>query len=321
MSLFSRHAPAVLRNAVRVEPFPRQFAVRSLTSLRVAGVPEHFFAPFHMAKEQGLYEKKGLDFEFHTTPEGTGKMAEKLQAGEIDVAMMVAEGGVAKVVSGSPFKVVGTFVRSPLRLGIHVRKGAGIKAVAELKGKTFGISRLGSSSHLMSHVCASQQGWEPKVDAPLKVVNTLDGAREAMSKGEIDCWIWEKFTTKHLVDSGEWDILEELPTPWHPFLFVASEKSLAEKSDQIRAMVETTKAVCDTFKANAGNSTLKYLAQNHGLSPEDAVNWLDSTQWDCQLQVETNTLDKIQEALIIIGQSERAVPAEDILDGNLCALA
>lgn len=34
-------------------------------------------------------------------------------------------------------------------------------------------------------------------------VGTLDGAREAMGKGEIDAWLWEKFTTKHLVDNGE----------------------------------------------------------------------------------------------------------------------
>ena len=34
-------------------------------------------------------------------------------------------------------------------------------------------------------------------------VGTLDGAREAMEKDEIDAWLWEKFTTKHLVDNGE----------------------------------------------------------------------------------------------------------------------
>lgn len=40
-------------------------------------------------------------------------------------------------------------------------------------------------------------------------VGTLDGAREAMGKDEIDAWLWEKFTTKHLVDNGE---------PWMPWL-------------------------------------------------------------------------------------------------------
>ena len=33
-------------------------------------------------------------------------------------------------------------------------------------------------------------------------VGTLDGAREAMASGDIEAWLWEKFTTKHLVDTG-----------------------------------------------------------------------------------------------------------------------
>lgn len=292
-----------------------------MTSLRVAGVPEHFNAPFLLAKDQGLYAAKGVDFDWVCTPQGTGAMAQALEAGEIDVAVMVAEGGVAKTINKSPFKVVGTFVKSPLRLGIHVRAGGPLKTVADLKGKVFGISRMGSSSHLMSHVLASRQGWDPKIDAPLNAVNTLEGAREAMAKGEIDCWIWEKFTTKHLVDSGEWDLLEELPTPWHPFLFVASEKSLAEKSSQICDMVVATKQVCDMFKANHNNSTLGYLAANHGLGHDDAVDWLNTTQWDCQLQVEQETLNKIQEALVVIGQIETPINAATILDKKLCTLA
>ena len=28
-----------------------------------AGVPEHFNAPFHLAKERGLYEAKGIDMQ------------------------------------------------------------------------------------------------------------------------------------------------------------------------------------------------------------------------------------------------------------------
>jgi len=320
MSLMHRHASTALSKASRHAPLRRLLGARPLMSLRVAGVPEHFFAPFLLAKERGLYAEKGLDFEWVCTPQGTGAMAQALEAGDIDVAMMVSEGGVAKTVNSSPFKVVGTYVRSPLRLGIHVRAGAGIKDVADLKGKTFGISRYGSSSHLMSYVLASMRGWNPKVDAPLKVVNTLQGAREAMGKGEIDCWIWEKFTTKHIVDCGEWDILEELHAPWHPFLFVASEKALAEKGSQIRDMVQTTKPVCDMFKANDNDSTLEYVAKHHGLSREDAVDWLGSTQWDCQLQVEKDSLDKIQEALVAIGQVDRPVTCADILDENVCSL-
>lgn len=302
-----QRAAGGLTGFLRTEPH-----LRKLSTLRVAGVPEHFNAPFHIAKERGLYAAQGVDFHWAMTPEGTGKMAQALVDNDIDVALMVSEGAVAKAAAGAPFKVIGTYVKSPLRLGVHVHAKAGAASVDQLKGRTFGISRLGSSSHLMSHVLASQQKWDVNVDAPLRIVNNFDGAKKAMAAGEIDAWVWERFTTKHMVDSGEWRLLTELPTPWHPFLFVASERALAEKGAAIEAMVEATRPVCEEFKANEGGSTWKYLAEHHHLDQVDAKDWLDSTQWSCALSVDDETLARTQEALVLIGQLEDAAPRSQI---------
>lgn len=295
-------------------------ARRSLTTLRVAGVPEHFNAPFLLAKERGHYEAQGIDFQWRCTPEGSGKMAQMLQDDEIDVALMVSEAGVAKVSTGSPFKVVGTYVQSPLRLGVHVKKGAAAKTVADLKGKVFGVSRMGSNSHLMSYVLAHQQGWNPSLDAPLNVVHTMDGARTAMKDGAIDAWVWEYFTTKHLVDSGEWDRVGEILSPWHPFLFIASERALATLSPQIQTMVNVTAPLCAEFKANEGDSTYSYCKEHHGLDRKDATEWLSKTEWACRLEVERNTLLKTQEALVAIGQLDKPAKYEDMIDGSICRL-
>lgn len=244
-------------------------------------------------------------------------MANQLEAGETDVALMVSEGAVAKTASGAPFKVVGTYVQSPLRLGVHVHSTAPVKNVTDLKGKVFGISRMGSSSHLMSHVLASQCGWNVKSDAPVRVVNNFDGAKKAMAKGEIDVWVWERFTTKQMVDSGEWALLSELPTPWHPFLFVASDNALAHKAAAIKAVVETTKNVCDEFKENKGDSTIQYLAKHHHLNRTDAIDWLDSTEWLCDLTVTEGTLNSTQEALVVIGQLSEPKSADQIFFSSL----
>jgi len=225
---------------------------------------------------------------------------------------MLSEGAVAKAAAGAPLKVVGTYVRSPLRWGIHTKGGRGMKDPGELRGKVFGVSRLLSGSHLMAHVFAHQRGWDLAKDAPLRVTGTLGDARGAMASGEIDAWLWEKFTTKHLVDSGEWDIVGEVPTPWPCFLFVASEAALAERGQEIRSMVECTKTVCDEFKANAGNATVEYVSKNHALGPEDAAEWLGGTEWACALEVQRKTLEKTQEALVTIGQIPEAVPFEKL---------
>eukprot|EP00933_Yihiella_yeosuensis_P044676 TRINITY_DN3993_c0_g1_i5.p1 TRINITY_DN3993_c0_g1~~TRINITY_DN3993_c0_g1_i5.p1 ORF type:complete len:312 (-),score=70.89 TRINITY_DN3993_c0_g1_i5:163-1098(-) len=301
-------------------PLRRMAHSRCLSTLRVAGVPEHFNAPFHLSKERGLYEQKGINFEWSMVPQGTGAMGQKLEEDEVDVAVMLSEGAVARAATGSPIKVVGTYVESPLRWGIHVKKNSPIKEIEQLKGKVFGVSRLLSGSHLMAHVLAHQRGWNPSDDAPLKIVGTLDGAREAMGKDEIDAWLWEKFTTKHLVDQGEWDIIGEVPTPWPCFLFIASDKAIASKGKEIRDMIEVTKGLCDEFKANEGNKTVEYVSKNHAVTLDDATEWLSGTRWACRTEVQRETLVKTQEALCVIGQLKEAAAHEKLYDPSLCKL-
>mmetsp|Transcript_142936 Transcript_142936/g.252348 ORF Transcript_142936/g.252348 Transcript_142936/m.252348 type:complete len:324 (-) Transcript_142936:24-995(-) len=300
--------------------FRSQAQGRCLSTLRVAGVPEHFNAPFHLAKGRGLYEAQGVNFEWDETPQGTGAMAQKLESGDVDVAVMLAEGAVARVASGAPIKVVGTYVSTSLRWGVHVLKGSELRSKEDLKGKIFGVSRMLSGSHLMAHVMANQKGWDLERDAPLKIVHTLDGARKAMAAGEIDAWLWEKFTTKHLVDSGEWDIIGEVPTPWPCFLLVASEQAVAERAIEIQAVVKATKPVCDEFKQNADDSTLKYVSEHHQLNLEDSAEWLSGTEWACSLEVSKDTLRLTQEALVTIGQLSAPVAHDQLFHPALCQL-
>ena len=56
----------------------------------------------------------------------------------------------------------------------------------------------------MAFVQAENLGWDPKEDVQFTVVGNLDGARAALGKGEASAFMWEKFTTKPHVDSGEW---------------------------------------------------------------------------------------------------------------------
>merc|ERR1719201_2240272 len=144
----------------------------------------------------------------------------------------------------------------------------------------------------MAHVLAHQQGWNATTDAPLKIVHTLDGAREAMGTGEIDVWLWEKFTTKHLVESGEWDIVGEIPTPWPCFSFAVSDKALAEKGEEIRRVIQATRKVTEEFKNNREGSTTAYVSENHKLDIADATEWLSGTEWACDMQVDESTLKK-----------------------------
>eukprot|EP00438_Fugacium_kawagutii_P034777 Skav236241 [mRNA] locus=scaffold829:250510:252839:- [translate_table: standard] len=84
-----------------------------------------------------------------------------------------------------------------------------------------------------------------------------------------------------------------------------------------RRGVEVTKTVCDEFKANDGDTTVKYVSENHALSIADAREWLDGTEWACSLEVTKETFAKTQKALITIGQLEQAV-SDSELHATIC---
>ena len=119
---------------------------------------------------------------------------------------MLTEGAVAHIVNNNAngVKLYGMYVTSPLIWGIHtsaIRNKDKVACVDDLKGMTYAISRFGSGSHLMAFVDAKQRGWDVS-SLKFHVVGSLEGSRKALKEGDADIWLWEKFTTKWLVDAG-----------------------------------------------------------------------------------------------------------------------
>ena len=85
----------------------------------VAGVPEHFNLPWHLAIESGALAEQGIELEYRDVPGGTGAMMRGLRDGEFDIAIVLAEGGVADILQGNPSRIVKTYVESPLIWGIN----------------------------------------------------------------------------------------------------------------------------------------------------------------------------------------------------------
>jgi TRAP-type uncharacterized transport system substrate-binding protein len=74
------------------------------------------------------------------------------------------------------------------------------KTVSDLEDTKVAISRQGSGSQLMAYVNAHNHGW--KTDTlQFEIVNTIDGAVEALNNGRADYFMWERMT-KPLVDKG-----------------------------------------------------------------------------------------------------------------------
>ena len=163
----------------------------SLPDIRIGGVPEHFNYPLHMVKKLGLDTKFGVNLIFAEQACGTGQMISNLKDKSVDLIVALTEGITADIAKGSDVRILGTYVSSPLCWAIS---GAGPASasqhtatprnVADMKGKTFGISRYGSGSQLMAYVLANERGWDPQHDVQFKVIGKFQHLRDRYGSGD-----------------------------------------------------------------------------------------------------------------------------------------
>lgn len=286
------------------------------TTIRVGGVPEHFNFPWHLAAEHQLYQQYGFEMHWQDYPGGTGAMCRALREGELDLAVVLTEGAVADIVKGSPARIVGTYVQSPLIWGVHVSAQGPIQHPATLEGQRFAVSRYGSGSHLMALVHAQQSGWVPG-ELDFEVVGNFDGAREALAQGQADAFMWEKYTTKPTVDRGEWNRLGEVRTEWPCFVMLGTPKLFSEHSEELESLMFLIRR---SLHLLTHEQLMQYLASHYQLAEQDLEAWYAQTEWLIRPQIELSTLERVQRYLQEAGVIEAAVPSSDLV-APLCQVA
>lgn len=265
-----------------------------MKTIKIAGVPEHFNLPWHMCIENGEFEEVGINLEWTDVPEGTGKMCQMLRDGETDIAVLLTEGIVKDINAGNPSKIVQVYVQSPLIWGIHVDAKSKYNTLADLKDKKPAISRMGSGSHLMSIVNAQNQNWDTST-LQFEIVNTMDGAVEALSAGKAAYFMWERFMTKPLVDNGTFRRVADCPTPWPCFVIAVRDEVLKEKASVMEQILEIINRTTEEFKMIP--SIDRTLASKYNQKIEDIQEWLALTQWS-QKNLDEKVLNKIQNQLL-----------------------
>ncbi|MFT5254464.1 MAG: ABC-type nitrate/sulfonate/bicarbonate transport system substrate-binding protein [Flavobacteriales bacterium] len=265
-----------------------------MKTIKIAGVPEHFNLPWHLAIENKEFEKQNIDLQWTDVPEGTGKMCQMLRSGETDIAVILTEGIVKDIVAENPSKIVQVYVDSPLIWGIHVAANSSYKTISDIENTKVAISRLGSGSQLMAFINADNQAWETD-NLQFEIINTIDGAVEALTKGTADYFMWERFMTKPLVDKGIFRRIADCPTPW-PCFVIAVRNTIIEKHPEIiKTILEVINKKTESFKEIPKID--KMLATKFNQKTEDVQEWLSLTEWS-QKPLDKVMLNKVQNQLL-----------------------
>jgi ABC-type nitrate/sulfonate/bicarbonate transport system substrate-binding protein len=280
-----------------------------MTTIKIAGVPEHFNLPWQLSIENGEFEAENINLQWADIPEGTGKMCQMLRNKETDIAVILTEGIVKDIVTGNPSKIVQVYVESPLIWGIHVAANSKYQKLSDLESTKPAISRLGSGSHLMSIVNAQNQGWKTN-NLQFEIVNTIDGAVEALTNQTADYFMWERFMTKPLVDAGIFRKIANCPTPWPCFVIAVREEILDKHPKIIDKILEIINKTTSEFKEIPSIS--KTLASRYNLKLEDIEEWLSLTEWS-QEQLSEKMLNKVQNQLFELSIIDKKVTFETIV--------
>ena len=264
-----------------------------MKTIKIAGVPEHFNLPWQLCIENGEFESEGIDLKWTDIPEGTGKMCQMLRDGETDIAVILSEGIVKDIVGGNPSSIVQVYVESPLIWGIHVAANSKFENLSDLENTKTAISRLGSGSHLMAFVNAQNNNWNTE-KLEFEIVNTIDGAVEALTSGKADYFMWERFMTKPLVDKGIFRRIADCPTPWPCFVIAVRNEILEKHPQTISRILEIINATTSEFKDIP--SINRTLASKFDQKIEDINEWLSLTKWS-QKPLSEKVLNKIQNQL------------------------
>lgn len=264
-----------------------------MKTIKIAGVPEHFNLPWQLCIDSGEFTAENIDLQWTNIPEGTGKMCQMLRDGETDVAVILTEGIVKDIIAGNPSSIVQVYVETPLIWGIHVAANSNYQTLADLENTKVAISRLGSGSQLMAYVNANNQGWKTD-NLQFEIVNTIDGAVEALTNGTADYFMWERFMTKPLIDKGVFRKLGDCPTPWPCFVIAVRNEVLENEGTIIVKILEIINRTTAEFKEIP--SIDRTLAENFKQKIEDIQEWLSLTQWS-QKPLTEKVLNKIQNQL------------------------
>ncbi|ESU24825.1 hypothetical protein FEDK69T_03780 [Flavobacterium enshiense DK69] len=263
-----------------------------MKTVKIAGVPEHFNLPWHLCMENGEFDEVDIDLQWTDVPEGTGKMCQMLREGTTDMAVILTEGIIKDIASGNDSSIVQIYVQSPLIWGIHVDAKSSFQQLSDLENKKVAISRMGSGSHLMAIVNAKNQNWN--TDLKFEIVNTIDGAVEALSNGTADYFMWERFMTKPLVDNGTFRRIDDCPTPWPCFVIAVRNEFLKTNKHVVAQILEIINNTTIEFKDIP--SIDRTLATKYNQKTEDIQEWLKLTRWS-QKKLDKQTFEKVQNQL------------------------
>jgi NitT/TauT family transport system substrate-binding protein len=182
------------------------------TTLRLLRLPASCWAPQYVA--EALLRAEGFTDIRYAAAGSSAAVNEAVSNGSADLSMHFAPQWASVIDKGGAVTVLA---------GIHVGcfelfGNAGIRTIADLKGKTVGVEALGGSDHVFASVIAAHIGLDPARDIHW-VASRSPGPAELFAQGKIDACLGlppvpQDLRARHI---GHVLVSSSLDDPWSQY--------------------------------------------------------------------------------------------------------
>jgi NitT/TauT family transport system substrate-binding protein len=185
-NILAIHLFALLLGVVGLTPHPAQSADGPARKVRMAFTSlSAVMMPPWLAREAGIFTKHGLDVEVIATPTGVEGM-NALIAGEVQFLQISGGTTASAALGGADVMVVGTTLDTLVQQLIARPE---IEKAEQLKGKTVGITRFGTSIDVGVRLALRHFGLVPEKEVAIVQVGGMESMVAALQSNRIQAGI------------------------------------------------------------------------------------------------------------------------------------
>ena len=266
--------------------------------------------PVIIAQEKGFFKAEGLDAEFIPF-RGGPDLLKAVVAGDVLVGVTGSTDILVFREAGAPIKMVATHTD-----GNHftLNVAADVKGLADLKGKSIGVTRAGATTWVFARMVAKKEGWDPERDVKVVGLGGLDAQLAALARKEIAAYVWGDggAVTELQGKSRVLMRLDAVTPKWISQIQYASEDGIKKNPDTIRKAMRAMFRALKLMRENPKEAA-DLCARTLGWSPEAvlAAHKISGPLLPTDGTPNMEALAAMQETLLEYGLIKKKLPLDE----------
>jgi NitT/TauT family transport system substrate-binding protein len=224
--------------------------------------------PVIVGIEKGLFKAQGLAVEF-VPFRGGPDLSKAVMTGDVLLGISGATDVLVFRERGAPIKMIAAHVDgNDFTLNVSLD----VTSVADLKGKSIGVTSVGATTWLFARMVAKQQGWNPDRDVQIVPLGGLDAQLAALSRKETAGFVWgdggavfeQQKKSKILMR------LDQVAPKWISLNQYVTEESIKKSADTIRKAQRGLFQAIKAMKANPKENA-EIIGKRMGWTADEVV--------------------------------------------------